>query len=503
MAHTFSLLSLSPREKKQVVLLAVLAFVSLAGYVGYGVFINGEFGFPLDDSWIHQTYARNLAGRGEWAFIPGQPSAGATSPFWVLLLSIGYLFKLSPFLWSFLLGWTTLLALGFTGFILFRLLLPERKDWAIWAGLVLIFEWHMVWVAASGMETALFAAVCFVCLGVVLAPPHKTKPSRAWLVSGLLAGLSVWLRPEGLTLLVPVAITVMLSEKFLNQKLHAIAMLVIGFALLFLPYLLFNYEISESVWPNTFYAKQSEYRALQTQPILSRLVLQVWQPLIGMGLLLLPGLLHYLNRTVKQRNWRPLVCVAWVILFLLLFALRLPVVYQHGRYAMPVLPVFLLLAFTGMAVWIKPKEKRSLRRNVGIAWRQSVVVLGLAMYLIAAPAYAADVGFIQTEMVAAAYWINANTEANALIAAHDIGALGYFADRQLLDLAGLVSPDVIPFIRDENRLADYLDEYGADYLVAFPNWYPALSRRGELIFQTHGEVAPALGGENIAIFLWR
>jgi hypothetical protein len=39
-------------------------------------------GLPLDDAWIHQTYARSLADRGEWAFQAGEPSAGSTSPLW-------------------------------------------------------------------------------------------------------------------------------------------------------------------------------------------------------------------------------------------------------------------------------------------------------------------------------------------------------------------------------------------------------------------------------------
>ena len=40
---------------------------------------TGGGGFPLDDSWIHQTYARNLAQTGQWAFVPGVPSAASTS----------------------------------------------------------------------------------------------------------------------------------------------------------------------------------------------------------------------------------------------------------------------------------------------------------------------------------------------------------------------------------------------------------------------------------------
>src|SRR5690606_41130388 len=47
-------------------------------------------GFPLDDSWIHQVYGRNLAQTGQWAFITGQPSAASTSPLYTVLLAAGY-----------------------------------------------------------------------------------------------------------------------------------------------------------------------------------------------------------------------------------------------------------------------------------------------------------------------------------------------------------------------------------------------------------------------------
>ena len=40
---------------------------------------------------------------------------------------------------------------------------------------------------------------------------------------------------------------------------------------------------------------------------------------------------------------------------------------------------------------------------------------------------------------AVAQWLDRNTPPNALIAAHDIGAMGYFARRPPLDLAGLIS----------------------------------------------------------------
>ncbi|HMN62779.1 MAG TPA: hypothetical protein PJ988_20600, partial [Anaerolinea sp.] len=96
-----------------------------------------------------------------------------------------------------------------------------------------------------------------------------------------------------------------------------------------------------------------------------------------------------------------------------------------------------------------------------------------------------------------------NTPADALIAAHDIGALGYYGGRNILDLAGLISPEVIPFIRDESRIASYLTEKQVDYLVTFPDWYPVLTRDQTPIYQGSGEFAPAAGVENMAVYRWR
>jgi hypothetical protein len=105
-------------------------------------------------------------------------------------------------------------------------------------------------------------------------------------------------------------------------------------------------------------------------------------------------------------------------------------------------------------------------------------------------------------MVEAATWIADNTEENVLVAAHDIGALGFFADRNLIDLAGLVSPEVIPYIRDEIALQNHLNEKGADYLMTFPGWYSTLVDDKVMIYQTNGRFSPAMGGENMSVYEW-
>jgi hypothetical protein len=132
----------------------------------------------------------------------------------------------------------------------------------------------------------------------------------------------------------------------------------------------------------------------------------------------------------------------------------------------------------------------------------ATLALALAFAGLGARAYRRDVQIIETEMVATARWIQANTEPDSRIAAHDIGAVGYYAGRPLLDLAGLVSPEVIPFIRDESRLAEWLDAAGADYLVTFPGWYPGLVSGRQPVFVSGGPYSPPMGGENMAVYYW-
>ena len=81
--------------------------------------------------------------------------------------------------------------------------------------------------------------------------------------------------------------------------------------------------------------------------------------------------------------------------------------------------------------------------------------------------------------------------------------MGYYGQRNLLDLAGLISPEVIPIIRDEDRLAAYLHAHNVDYLVTFPDWYPKMTAGLTPVYQSGGKFAPAEGGENMTVYRWK
>ena len=94
----------------------------------------------------------------------------------------------------------------------------------------------------------------------------------------------------------------------------------------------------------------------------------------------------------------------------------------------------------------------------------------LVFFLLGLQAYTTDVAFIEGEMVRVALWLNDNTPADSVIAAHDIGAIGYFTQRPLLDMAGLITPELVPFLSDELSLLGYLRNARPHYPVTAPGW---------------------------------
>ena len=104
-------------------------------------------------------------------------------------------------------------------------------------------------------------------------------------------------------------------------------------------------------------------------------------------------------------------------------------------------------------------------------------------------------------MVEPSRWINNNTPPGAIIAAHDIGALGYFGDRSVIDLAGLINKEVVPIITNPEELTKYLKESNAEYLMIFPNWYsePIISE-SQSIYKGNFTFASQAGGESMEIY---
>ena len=493
--------------RTDLLLLLIAAVVVLLYVAGAGP------GFPLDDSWIHQTYARNLAQTGQWAFVPGVPSAASTSPLYTILLAAGYALGIPYAVWTHTLG---ALALGLTGMAGARLaarLMPNNARLPLLVGLALVLNWHLIWAAAAGMETALFSLWTLVVMGLALyntAAGTVARP-RDGLIFGAVAALAALTRPEGLLLAGLGGLAVALGQVRRPARLAVWALAaVLAFAVVLAPYVVYNYGLTGGFLPDTAAAKQAEYAPLLALPYVDRVARMAYPLAAGILPLLLPGLAGYVIAVARkpERGGATLAAflpVLWSVALIGLYAARLPANYQHGRYVIPAIPGLVLAGVLGLA-WLLTRSRRALVSRVitrSLALAAAVVGLAFALVL-GSGVYRQDVTLIQEEMVTAARWVAANVPADALLAVHDIGAVGYFAPRPLLDLAGLVSPEVVPRLGDAEALWALLQARDARYLMAFPDQIPgqdASDRRLCRVFSTEGQTGRSLGQPNMVIFV--
>jgi arabinofuranosyltransferase len=478
-----------------LVLPVVLSLMSCLLYVGYSLHF-GFVGFPLDDAWIHQTYARNLGVHHQLAYNVGEPSVGSTSPLWTLLLSPAHALGVEPQVWTYLLGALFLALTGWAIHRLSRLLFPEETLVPLLTAAFCLVEWHLAWAAFSGMETILFVFLSLLALERHLA---GAKP----LVVGLICGLLTLARPEGVILLALLLLDTTAGRWGTIRRVGwrglgaHVLWLMAGFVVPVAPYLVFNLSVTGNLFPNTFYAKQAEYEELLTSlPLWIRWARVTMAPLIGAQILLVPGCLYAAYKGFALRERHILLPLAWWFVLVSLYAIRLPVTYQHGRYLIPAIPPLVLLGVWGTLSL--PGLHRIVRHTLLI----SIPVLLLVFWVRGAQQYATDVRIIDSELAAAGRWIRANTSSDAVIGAHDIGALGYFSQRFLVDTAGLITPEVIPFIRDEDSILSFLEKKDVDFVVIFPSWYPEVAQNPQLqtVYRSTSPWIVEAGGDNVVVY---
>jgi hypothetical protein len=483
-------------RRTQIFFITGICLAVVCGYI-LAASLNFRIGFPLDDAWIHQTFARNLIEYKEWSFNAGQPTAGSTSPLWTLFLSGAYIFHIQPLLWSYFLGslffiCTCTIVIS----IISRSHQLEKKRLIVLLFTLIPFEWHLVWAAASGMETIVFTFLVILVLYLLLY-----KKNQIFII-GIIIGLAVWVRPEGFTLIGPAGVMVIYQNyKAPKILLLNLTKLIGSLAIITLPYLYFNYSISGYIWPNTLLAKQVEYQSdLLANPLI--LFIRLFGViLVGSNLFFLPGFIYNLLLVLRAKNMIQISMYLWLFGFILLYSIKLPVTYQHGRYLIPIIPVFLCLSIPGLFKLVENISSRRIGWVFGQAWLLSSIFISFGFYFLGGRAYSSDVAIIETEMVEPSRWIKNNTSPNAIIAAHDIGALGYFSDRFVLDLAGLINKDVVPIVTNPGELTKYLKESDSDYLMIFPNWYSEpLVSESKSIYKGKYNFASQAGGESMEIY---
>ena len=219
--------------------------------------------------------------------------------------------------------------------------------------------------------------------------------------------------------------------------------------------------------------------------------------------MLAPGFLLAVWLIVKERRWDAALLLGWWLAIALVYTVRLPSTFQHGRYEMPMLPGTIILGLWGTWRLRGYLRGEAVQRVLTRSWKLAFALVLIAFWFQGASAIATDAEIMDCMVVKTAQWLEANTQPKDIIAVHDIGAAGnYLRDRTLLDLAGLITPDVIPFISEEPRLMQYILVHQATYLVTSAAWHP------EMIVDPHAQpayvgycpIVRAAGGYEMGIY---
>lgn len=453
-----------------------------AYYLRNALALNQFFSFPLDDPWIHLTFAKNLVQYFSFSYFKNEMvTAGSTSPLYTILVAIGFLFSNNEMLISYALGvlFFSLAAMSFYLLSVFEF----DKDYLfalICTGLFIIDKW-MVFISVSGMETTMFIFILVLCSYF-----YKTRKAVPFAV---MLGLIIWTRPDGVAFIIAAIIDYILiviyskSQSgltlFSAKELKKIALIFIGILGL---YFIMNLLLSGSLLPNTYNAKLTYY----SPEFRSRgdfLEYEVWEyfrsgsyALVVFGFIFSVLKLFY---DLKKKSYNPnTLYILFIFGLIFIYWLKLPYAHRFGRYMMPVIPFFLLVAVIGFRDFARLVNKFS--QNPLFSKIVFYVLVGLTFILATKSfdenkdLYAYHSKYIYDRQVIAAKWLNQNTNEKDIIATHDVGAIGFYSGRKIVDVAGLVTPELINKINDENYvdyMTKYLKENNVTYLAFLREWY--------------------------------
>jgi len=475
---------------KQNPLLIVIAISFLVGslFLFYELKItNNHLGAPLDDAYIHFQFSKNLAEGNGFSFNAGQPTPGSTSPAWTVLITLFYLFIKNHLLIAKVLSVVFYLLTGITSYYL-GLEVFKSKKFALIVSVFTLLTGRFAWSALSGMEVTLFAFL--LTLFILLYLKEKSK----YLLM-LILGIASIVRPEGyliFTFYLFVQTPVVSKRPFFSKKELVTLMLSTAIYLsIILPYIIFSFVTTGDFLPNTFTAQSIVesalvFRAKSAVLYLLRYcyLLVIDNPLIA---ICLPYGLYSLIKRISK-NKRLFLIFLITIGFPIFASITAPNLRHHGRYIIPFIPLYSVIGIIGFKTLVtRFKHNRIYFQKAA----QSLIILSTLIYLLImlinwASTFAWNVKNINDMHVHLGNWVSDNIPEDSVIALNDIGAITYISQREIIDIVGLVSSEVLEVTKGlskegrEEPLWNYLMEKHPDYLIILPSWYPQLSQKSEL-----------------------
>ncbi len=422
-----------------------------------------------DDAMITFRVSENLAyGRG-FVYNVGERVQVTTTPLYAMLVAAG--------VWVFGSAPVAALVLNITLAMLIPMLaydLGRRLSGRI-TGLTgaLLLSLMPLLVIAFSMESYLYVALALAALNAYAA--------RRYLLAGLLTGATVMMRGDAV-----LVGACLLTYDFLTTRRLRWRLIIPAIAI---PagWYLFATVYYGSPFPATLQAKTAQGKINWLGDYFISGFYHYWKEWIRhytyaffvFPVLYVLGLIAVIRR---ERQW--LVVVARDLLYVALFE-GLQVTFAAWYYA-PITPGPALLIGRGVQLVVELVVGATRRWLPAVAARRhtdavvaSAAVVGFAIlltqtvYPVTRAIIAANPDWKALAYPPAARWLVANTSASATLATIDIGHLGYWSGRRIIDIVGLAQPDVAAHIA-EGDFGYAIREHKPDLVVVGALWLPEI-----------------------------
>lgn len=430
------------------------ALVGMAFLVfGLRWFLFAHTQFIADDAYITYRYAENWIHGNGLVYNPGEKVLGTTTPLLTLLISAGLWLGIPARIFSPVLNMFCDALAAALIVLLFRRQWRKTSAGFLAAFFYAVFPSPWIW-SISGMEVSLYALCIVASLFFFI--------SRRFGWSFFFLGCALLTRIDALVLLVALVMTALLAREKLGWKPWVILLCVVA------PWLIAATLYYGSPIPNSLVAKKVFYGQLaqfRSSPLeivsgfvfggKTSLVSAFYSPLVmsSFGALFLFAALGTIQLLRdEKRLWAlPLWAGGYVTFFIV------GKTHMHPWYFAPFYAVYLPLAALGIAAaweWI--------RKKCVPARLQKAVQAATAAVLVAATAVGIRLEsrmlvqllgeYQKTEnfLTQIAFWVRDRSSPGDKIYYSDIGKVGYFTGRYILDPVGIVSPVVTKHYRAGN-----------------------------------------------------
>jgi hypothetical protein len=141
----------------------------------------------------------------------------------------------------------------------------------------------------------------------------------------------------------------------------------------------------------------------------------------------------------------------WIVMLPALYVAR--GVQPVSRYLLVIVPVIDWLAWYAAEAWWRSDGRPSAMRRVavlGAIVAATALAQNFTVYRsLVVPQVRSFTRGLEQSLIPWGRWFAAHTPEHASIATPDIGAIGYFSERRIVDLSGLISPQMLAVLHEE------------------------------------------------------